>query len=438
MSGRMASRIRKSLRFDGLWSHPDFVRLWAGQTISVFGSLIGRTALHFTAILVLDARPLEIATLLAMGIVPELISAPIVGVWVDRLHRRPIMILADLGRAALLATIPAAYAFDALTMEQLYVVAFITGILSTWFEVAYQTYLPSLVKKEELLEGNSKLTASDSVAEVGAFGAAGWLVQAFTGPVAILIDAVSFLFSAFFIGRIRKVESPPAPKEERLGIVREAREGIETIRHNRFLRSTIVAESLNHFAFGMFGAAFGLYVIRVLDFQPGVLGMIYAVGGISSLIGALFAGRAASRLGTGPAMVAGLAFIGGSMLLVPLAPEGAAALAATFLILQQLGDGGFVIYSINEVSLRQTITPDRLLGRVNSGFELCAHGVLLVGILAGGALGETMGLRGTLAVAAGAMLLAAAWLAASPVRTVRDGAVGKEPISAIPDAEPVV
>jgi MFS family permease len=409
----------------GLWRHPDFVRLWAGQSISVFGSLIGRTALHFTAILVLDARPFEVAVLLAMGIVPELISAPFVGVWVDRLRWRPIMIAADLGRAGLLGSIPAAYAFDALSMEQLYVVAFLTGILSTWFEVAYQTYLPSLVKKEELLEGNSKLTASDSVAEVGAFGAAGWLVQIFTGPIAILIDALSFLFSAFFIGRIRKAESPPSSKEQRLGMVREARDGIETILGNQFLRATIVSECLNHFAFGMFGAAFGLYVIRVLDFQPGVLGMIYAVGGVSSLVGAVYAARAARRLGIGPSMVAGLAVIGASMLLVPLAPEGI-AIAAAFLIAQQLGDGGFVVYSINEVSLRQTITPVRLLGRVNSGFELCAHGVLLIGILAGGVLGETLGLRGTLLIASVAMLLAAVWLAASPVRGLQG-----------PQAEPV-
>ena len=436
MSG--ARTPRRPLRFDGLWRNPDFVKLWAGETISVFGSLIGRTALHFTAILVLDARPYEIATLLAMGIVPEVIVAPVVGVWVDRLRRRPIMISADLGRAALLASIPATYTFDALSMEQLYVVAFLTGILTMWFGVAYQTYLPSLVQREELLEGNSKLTASDSAAEVGAFGAAGWLVQVFTGPIAIFIDAVSFLFSAFFIGRINQTERPPAPKEERTGMLREAKEGIQTILGNQFLRATIVSECLNHFAFGMFGAAFGLYVIRVLDFQPGVLGMIYAVGGVSSLVGALFAARAASRLGVGPAMVSGLAIIGASMLLVPLAPGGV-VLAAAFLVAQQLGDGGFVVYSINEVSLRQTITPDRLLGRVNSGFEICAHGVLLLGILAGGALGETLGLRGTLTIGAGAMLLAAFCLAASPVRTVRLSSLAPQtPLPAIPDADPVV
>ncbi len=406
------------MRLDGLWRHPDFVKLWAGETISVFGSLVGRTALQFTAILVLDARPYEIATLLAMGIVPELIVAPFVGVWVDRLRRRPIMIAADLGRAALLATIPATYVFDALTMEQLYVVAFLTGILSMCFSVAYQSYLPSLVQREELLEGNSKLTASESAAEVGAFGAAGWLVQLFTGPIAILIDAVSFLFSAFFVGLINKTERPPAPREERAGMRREAEQGIRTILGNGILRATLVSEAGNHFAFGIFSAAFGLYVIRVLDFQPGVLGMIYAVGGVSSLVGALFAARAASRLGIGPAMVIGLAVIGASMLLVPLA-QGGMVVAASFLVAQQFGDGGFVVYSINEVTLRQTITPDRLLGRVNSVVEICAHSVLLLGILAGGALGETVGLRATLTVGAGAMLLAALWLAVSPVRGLR-------------------
>ena len=418
MSGAITPRFARAWRFDGLWRNPDFVKLWAGETVSVFGSLIGRTALHFTAILVLDARPYEMAVLLAAGIVPELIVGPVIGVWVDRLHRRPIMIAADLGRAALLASIPAAYAFDALSIEQMYAVAFLTGILTMCFGVAYRSYLPSLVRREELLEGNSKLTASDSVAEVGAFGAAGWLVQLFSGPVAILIDAVSFLFSAFFVGLIKKPESQQAPKTEREGMVREAVEGMRAIVGNPVLRATMVCESANHLAFGMFGAAFGLYVIRVLDFEPGVLGMIYAVGGVSSVVGALVAGRAASRIGTGPAMVAGVAIMGGSMLLVPLA-QGGVVVAAAFLVAQQCGDGGFVVYGINQMTLLQTITADRLLGRVNSGMEICAHSALLAGALAGGLLGETLGLRGTLAIGGGVMLLAALSLAASPVRDLR-------------------
>ncbi len=421
--------MSRAIRFDGLWRNQDFVKLWAGETVSVFGSLIGRTALHFTAILVLDARPYEMAVLLAAGIVPELIVGPVIGVWVDRLRRRPIMIAADLGRAALLASIPAAYAFDALSIEQLYGVAFLTGILTMCFGVAYRSYLPSLVRREELLEGNSKLTASDSVAEVGAFSVAGWLVQLFTGPVAIFIDAVSFLFSAFFVGLIKKSETQQASKTKREGMVREAAEGMRAIVRNPVLRATMVCESTTHLGFGMFGTVFGLYVIRVLDLEPGVLGMIYAVGGVSSVVGALVAGRAASRIGTGPAMVAGVAIIGSSMLLVPLA-EGGVVVAAAFLVAQQCGDGGFVVYEINQMTLRQTITADRLLGRVNSGMDICAHSALLAGVLAGGLLGETLGLRGTLALGAGVMLFAALLLASSPVRALREtpSAPAEEPL----------
>lgn len=440
MSGERTSRFGKLLRFDGLWRHPDFLRLWAGETISVFGSLIGRTALHFTAILVLDARAYEMAILLAAGIIPELLVGPVVGVWVDRLRRRPIMIVSDIGRALLLASIPLAYAFDALIIEQLYVVAFLTGVLTMWFGVAYRSYLPSLVRREELLEGNSKLTASDSVAEVGAFGVAGWLVQLLTAPVAIFIDAVSFLFSAVFVGLIRKPEASPSPHGEREGMLREAAKGLGTIVGNPVLRTIVVSESVLHLSFGIFAALFGLYVIRVLDFEPGVLGMIYAVGGASSLAGALFAGRAAARLGTGPAMIAGLAVLGASMMLVPLAEGGPVVLAA-FLIAQQLGDGGMVVYDINQMTLRQTITEDRLLGRVNAAMEIAGHSVWLIGVLAGGLLGETIGLRATLVLGAGAMLVAALSLVLSPVRSLRAAPAPAEaelPPSHLPEVGPAV
>ena len=234
------------MRLDGLWRNRDFMRLWAGQTISQFGSLVGRTALHFTAILVLDASPYQIALLLAADIGSGLILGAIAGVWVDRLRRRPILIATDLGRAALLASIPVAYAFDSLRMEQLYVVACLTGAMAMTFDVAYQSYLPSLVGREELLEGNSKLMASSAAAEVGAFGAAGWLVQLFTGPVAILVDAVSFLVSALSVGSIKRTEPEPAPTADRESVWREMVEGLRTITRDRTLRAMAGAEALNH------------------------------------------------------------------------------------------------------------------------------------------------------------------------------------------------
>ncbi|MBI2760720.1 MAG: MFS transporter, partial [Chloroflexi bacterium] len=183
-------------RFTGLWRSPDFLKLWAGETVSVFGSFIGGTALQFTAVLTLHATPLEMALLVAMSQAPALVAGLMAGVWIDRLRRRPILIAADVGRALLLVSIPLSYAAGVLRIEQLYTVAFLTGILTIFFDVAYQSYLPSLVKREELVEGNSRLSGSASAAEFSGFSLAGWMVQVLGGPIAILIDALSFVWSA--------------------------------------------------------------------------------------------------------------------------------------------------------------------------------------------------------------------------------------------------
>ena len=236
-----------------LWRNPNFVRLWPGETISIFGSLVGRTALPFTAILVLDAGPLQIAFLSAAELVPAFLAGPFVGVWVDRLRRRPIMIAADVGRFALLGTIPLAHVFDALTMEQLYAVAFFVGILTISFDVAYLSYMPSIVRKDQLLEGNSKLAASSSVAEVGGFSLSGWLVQLVTGPVTILIDAVSFLFSAAFIAAIRAPEPEPAPAEARTS-VRGVQRGVRFLVRDPVLRAVAAAAVTLEFSRRIFGA----------------------------------------------------------------------------------------------------------------------------------------------------------------------------------------
>ncbi|HEU4759437.1 MAG TPA: MFS transporter [Dehalococcoidia bacterium] len=407
----------------GLWANTDFLKLWAGETVSVFGSLVGRTALPFAAILVLDARPFQIALLAAADIVPGLLVGLVAGVWVDRLRRRPILIAADIGRAALLCSIPLAYALDMLHIEQLYAVAFLAGVLTMFFDVAYLSYLPSVVRREELLEGNSKLAASSSMAEVGAFGVAGWLVQLLTAPVAILIDALSFLFSALFVSWIRSPEPAPAASE-RQSIRREIAEGVRLVVGDPLLRATAGSVVTADFSFRVFGTVFLLFAVRDLGFHPGILGMIFAVGGVSSLLGSLVAGRSARRLGTGTTMVGGVLLMGLSMLFVPLA-QGATVLAAALLLAQQLmGDGAFTVYEINQVSLRQAITADRLLGRVNASIRFAGLAAMLVGALVGGLLGETIGLRATLVVGAGGLCLGALWLALSPVRGLRSAPVG--------------
>jgi len=193
-------------RFDGLWRNGDFLKLWGGETVSAFGSLIGETALQFLAILVLNATPFQIALLAIASNLPGFLGGFVAGVWVDRLHRRPVLIAADCGRALLLGSIPAAALLGVLRIELLYVVAFLVGILTTFFDIAYQSYLPTLLHGDALLEGNSKFAASSAVAEVSGFGIAGWLVQLLTAPVAILADAVSFFVSAFMVAWIRTPE----------------------------------------------------------------------------------------------------------------------------------------------------------------------------------------------------------------------------------------
>ncbi|MGH7781242.1 MAG: MFS transporter [Candidatus Binataceae bacterium] len=215
------SFVNRSVERSRLWRNSDFLKLWTGSTISVFGSLVTVVALPFAAILTLGASPFQMALLRASDIVPALIMALVAGVWVDRLKRRPILIITDLGRAILLATIPAAAFAHVLGMAQLYAVTLLAAILGIFFEVAYRSYLPSIVERAELAEANSKLGASASVAEVGAFSLAGWMVQALSAPIAILIDAISFLFSAAFVWRIRAVEPVPRTEASRESIRRE-------------------------------------------------------------------------------------------------------------------------------------------------------------------------------------------------------------------------
>jgi MFS family permease len=402
----------------GLWAHDDFLKLFAGSTVSSFGTHVGWPAMMFTAVLALDASPLEVGILSASGIVPGLLFGLAAGAWVDRLRRRPLLIAADVGRAALLATIPLAYAFDALAMAQLYVVAACTGALTIVFDVAYQSYLPALVGRDELLEGNSKLAAGHSVSEIGGFGVSGWLVQGLTGPGAILVDAGSFIASGLFIGGIRKEEPAPPPPETRQGLRREIVEGIRAIWHNGVLRALAASESLAEMSFRVFGAVFLIYVSRDLGFEPGILGVVFAVGGVTSLIGALYATRAASRFGMGRSVAIGRILMASFMFLVPLA-GGDSTMALAFLVAQQLGDGFWTITEVNGVSLRQSTAPENVLGRVNAGMRVSGQAAMLLGALLGGVLGEAIGLRGTLVIACCGTMAAGLLLVISPVWGVR-------------------
>ena len=362
----MARRLKSLWPRGGLWRHPDFLRLWAGQTISQFGSQISALALPIAAIVVLDATAFQVALLGTVEFLPFLLFTLPAGVWVDRLRRRPILVIADLVRAAALLSVPVAYALDALTMWQLYVVGFVVGTGTVFFDVAYQSYLPSLVRRNQLVEGNSKLELSVSAAQLGGPAAAGGLVSLLSAPWAVLTDAVSFLGSALFVLRIRTreevVERPPAA--ERPGMRAEVWEGMQFVWQDRRLRALTESTVIFNFCTNGAFAVYLVYAVRSLGLSPAAIGIIFSLGNIGWLAGALVAGRVSTKLGVGRALILSGAVAAPALMLVPLAPQSA---PIPFLIAAGvLSSFGLVIWRIAQVSLRQAITPHHMLGRVNA------------------------------------------------------------------------
>ncbi len=407
----MRSRI-----FTGLWANPDFARLWAGETTSVFGSLIGSIALQFTAILYLDATAAEVAVLAAAQLIPAFALSLVAGVWVDRLPRRPIMIAADIGRAVALFSIPIAALFGALTIWQLFVVGAVTSACSVFFSSAYRAYLPTLVPKKDLIEGNAKLHGTASVVEVMSFSLSGWLVQLLKAPGAVAINAVTFLVSAFAIWRIKTPEPPPPGIAERSSFLTEAREGFSYVMRDPLLRPLAISMAIQSMAERVLTVVYLLYLSGEVGFSPGVLGMIFAVGGVTSIIGAWFANRGTLFFGAvGPTIVISAFMRSSGALFMPLAADNG-WLGISFLIANQIFvDPFWTLFEIHEVSMRQSVAPERMQGRLFANFHVLEFGFALVGTAVAGVLGAVIGLRETLFVAVGLMFVSTAVLAFSPI-----------------------
>ena len=322
--------------------------------------------------------------------------------------------------ALLIVTIPLAAFQGWLGLGQLYVIAALVSVLSVFFDVAYESFLPSLVENDELVEANSKLSAAMSVAEASAFSSAGWLIQLLSAPVAMLVDSLTFIASAGLVARIREPElqAEPGPAESRPSIVSDVIEGLRAVWQQPILRGMVVAGLAQNLAFGLVGTVFLLYVNQEVGFDPGILGMIFAVGGVSSFLGAMIAGRL-PRFGIGTVMVASLLLAAVGEAFVPLATA-ANAVGVMFLVGQQIvADSALTVYDINQVSLRQAIAPAHVLGRINASVRVTEIGAVLLGTVIAGYIGETVGLRETLWAGVGLSLLAALALALSPVRAVR-------------------
>ena len=401
-----------------LWRHSDFLKLWTGESISLIGSQITFLALPLTAVTVLNATPFEMGVLGAVEFAPFLLLSLVAGVWADRLPRRPILITANLGRAILLATIPVLAFNDSLTMNALYGIAFGVGVLTVFFDVAYQSYLPVLVTREQLVEGNSKLEGSRSVAEIAGPAMAGGLVQAFTAPIAIAVDAVSFLISAFFLGLIRQKEEARHSSEKWKPIWGEIREGLDVVFRNPILRSIAGCTATNNFFSNVRFAVLTIYVVRELGIEPGVLGIIFAVGSVGALIGALWGSAIARRWGIGPTLIGAIAIGSLGSLALPAA-QGPFAFAVAMLTLGLFfNSAANPVYNITQISLRQSIVPLRLQGRMNASMRFLVWGTIPLGSLIGGALGEVIGIHSTLLIGAIGGLLTVLWVFFSPVRSL--------------------
>ena len=403
-----------------LWRNQDFLRLWVGQTVSRVGSEVSLVAIPFTAVVVLGVDAFQAGLLGTMEFLPFLLVGLPAGAVVDRMRRRRILIAADAGRALALGSVPLAAMTGHLSLLQLYAVALIAGVLTVFFDVAYQSYLPSLVEAGALVDGNSKLELSNSAAALSGPSIGGALVTLLGAPRAIAADAASYVWSVAFLLLIRRREPEVArstvPRDQRTALRTEIAEGLRYVLGHRLLRPiAFCTGSWN--LFGHIGfPVFVLFAVRDLGLGAGAVGVIFSVGAVGNLLGAAVCSRITGRIGIGRAVLYSQALTP-SAFLIPLAVHDTAI--PLLIAAGVLSTFSGTIYNINQVSLRQGITPRRLMGRLNATMRFIVWGTIPIGSLIGGILGTVIGLRATLVVSAAGQSLVFLWILLSPVPRVQ-------------------
>jgi MFS family permease len=447
-----------------LFGHPNYRKLWTAATVSLFGTQVSQIAIPFIAAVVLKASPGEVGLLTTIEFLPFIFFTLPAGVWVDRFRKQRILVIGDLGRALFLVSIPIAYAFNGLTIWQLYLVGFVNGVMTVFFDVADQSFLPTILERDELVEGNSKLQISQSSAQILGQPVGGGLVALLTAPVAVLVDAASYVGSALLILWIRVAgreaaatptasptpdptagtteegatgavsapsiaaealaadEAGPAatePESDDEGMRRQIMAGLRYIGHHRFLANIAASTATSNLFSNIAFAIFPVYLYVTLGLSPATVGAIGGIGGAGVLVGALIASRIPKLFGVGPTIVGSIGLGGVFGLLVPLAPAGDLApvfLAASFFA----GSAASVVYNVNQVSLRQAITPERFLGRMNATMRFLVWGTIPIGSLIGAGLSEVIGVHTTIWVGSILGLLAFLPVFLSPVRSLRE------------------
>jgi MFS family permease len=402
-----------------LWRDRDFVRLWLAQSISAFGARVTREGLPIVAVLGLGASPGQVGLLAALANGPALIVGLAAGGLVDRSRRRGLMMAADLLRAAVLATVPIAGLLHLLALPHLYLAAALVGAASVLFEIADHAYLPALVTPEQLTDANASLSATESVAEIGGPALAGALFQVLAAPLAIAVNAFTYLVSAAFLAGIGKAEPSPEP-EPHARWTDDVAMGFSAAWRDPLVRPIFLVSAMQNLAGGIFSALYILFCVRVVGLNPALLGIAIATGGVGALAGSALAGPLGRRLGVGPAILGAQVLLALAIALIPLAPANPRGGLAVLMVSQLLGDAFAVAGMILAASLRQTVLPGTVLGRVGASFRATTGGLMVLGALAGGALGEALGLRAAIWVGVAGLALAPLLALASPLPRLRE------------------
>jgi MFS family permease len=395
-----------------------FRTLWLGQTFSLFGSQVTLLALPLSAILVLKASPFEMGLLGAVEYAPFLFLTLFAGAWVDRVRRRPVMLAANLVRAGLIGAIPVAAALGLLSLPLLVVVALAGGCGAVLFEVAYLAFVPSLVGRDRLTKVNARLFSSASAAEIAGPGLAGVLISLVGAPFALAADALSYVVSAASLASIREPEPAPAPRNS--GDLRaEIAEGARAVFGHPLLRAFAFEAATFNLFYAVFNAAFLLFLTRELGLAPAVVGSIFVIGAVGSLAGSLVAGRLAGRLGLGRTIAGSMIVACIAYLPIPVVDRSWPATVALLALVLAVAGAFIAITVIHVMTIRQTVTPDRLLARMNATYRTLGYGVMPIGALLGGIIGEAFGLRAALAVGAIGIASAPLWVILSPAPRVK-------------------
>jgi MFS family permease len=396
----------------GLWRNSDFVKLWVAQTVSLLGSHVSFLALPLIAASSLNATPVQMGVLTTVSTLPALLLGLFAGVWVDRHRRRPILIATDIGQAVLLIVLSGSVVLNVLRMEYLYVLAFGIAAFRLFFDVANQSLLPTLIGRDQLVEGNGKLEMSRSAVAIVGPGVAGGLIQLVTAPLAILFDAVSFLVSALGIASISVSEATAGIPQHQQTMRHAISAGVRLVLGNRSLRALTGALATLSLFTSMLDAVLLLYLTRELRLTPALIGLAFACGSVGFLLGALLQQRATRHFGLNATLIIGVLLTGfGDLLIATGTGTTSTTMIVLVLFVAQFCYGlGQATFRISQISLRQSITPDDMQGRMNATTRFVTAGLIALGGLLGGVLGAAIGLQWTLVVAAVGELLAVAWL----------------------------